>query len=277
MIIRDGNVVEYRKSSNVKLAERLISIAEVGTYETSGGATIDISSGLLSAMSKTIYLSNKLKPISGEINPEIVVMNQNTVDAAKQWKDSNVAILNFSSAYHPGGGFRSGAVAQEEDICRHSLLYSCLAPMKDYYADNFACGNPIYTDGIIYSPNVPFIVSDGKFIDPYYASVISCAAPNVTQLFTSDETYTDQDLKKVLVKRAEKILRVLATNGHKNIVLGAWGCGVFGNSPKMVAKAWKEALSKVRAFEKVKFAILDKSKTLDTLNAFNKEFNQSES
>jgi len=38
------------------------------------------------------------------------------------------------------------------------------------------------------------------------------------------------------------VLRVMAAQGHRTAVLGAWGCGVFRNDPREVATAFAEWL-----------------------------------
>jgi uncharacterized protein (TIGR02452 family) len=68
--------------------------------------------------------------------------------------------------------------------------------------------------------------------------------------------------------RAERVLRVAAAHGHRTLVLGAWGCGVFANSPAEVASAFRTALTRVSAFERVVFAVLDRTGTGPTYRAF---------
>jgi uncharacterized protein (TIGR02452 family) len=46
-------------------------------------------------------------------------------------------------------------VAQEEDLARCSGLYSCLQSKPLYYNANILKDDSLYTDGMIYSPNVP--------------------------------------------------------------------------------------------------------------------------
>jgi uncharacterized protein (TIGR02452 family) len=61
--------------------------------------------------------------------------------------------------------------------------------------------------------------------------------------------------KKATSKFISKVLR------HK-LILGAYGCGVFGNDPNDVAKCWKELLFDEGYggyFKRVLFVILDKS------------------
>jgi uncharacterized protein (TIGR02452 family) len=64
-------------------------------------------------------------------------------------------------------------------------------------------------------------------------------------------------LLRTLHQRAERILQVANARGHKNIILGAWGCGAFGNDPNIVADVFKSALLHVPYFEHVCFAVYD--------------------
>ena len=49
----------------------------------------------------------------------------------------------------------------------------------------------------------------------------------------------------VLQARARKVLQVAAHQGHRTLVLGAWGCGVFRNDPSVVAEAFAQDTWKV--------------------------------
>ena len=59
-----------------------------------------------------------------------------------------------------------------------------------------------------------------------------------------------------------------AAHGHRQLVLGAWGCGVFANSPAVVAAAFRSALTRVPRFDRVVFAVLDRTGTGPTYRAF---------
>ena len=55
-------------------------------------------------------------------------------------------------------------------------------------------------------------------------------------------------------------LHAAKASGHANLVLGAWGCGAFGNPTAAVASLFREQLMAKTfrgAFERVVFAILD--------------------
>jgi uncharacterized protein (TIGR02452 family) len=54
------------------------------------------------------------------------------------------------------------------------------------------------------------------------------------------------------------VLRAAHAAGCTSIVLGAWGCGVFGNQPPVVAELWSEVLDSLEwrgRFTHVVFAV----------------------
>ena len=90
-----------------------------------------------------------------------------------------------------------------------------------------------------------------------------------------DYNLSQQQIDKVMVNRAEYILKVAVNEGVQNIVLGAWGCGVFGNKPLDVANYFKYLLFEkgyIKCFKNVSFAVYDRIGT--NYNTFLKVFNQ---
>jgi uncharacterized protein (TIGR02452 family) len=71
-----------------------------------------------------------------------------------------------------------------------------------------------------------------------------------------------QRVSDELYKRCKLVLDIAALNGQKNLVLGAFGCGVFGNDPAEVASIWHKLLVEEHMrelFDNVEFAILGKN------------------
>lgn len=169
---------------------------------------------------------------------------------------TNIGILNFASAKRPGGGFLRGRIAQEETLARSSSLYQSLLKCPQYYENPEA---PYYSDRIVYSPNVVFFKNDyGDMIPkPILTSVITCAAPNLTDI----ENIDHNKIRKAFLSRIDSILSLFADKGCKNIILGAWGCGVFKNDPNMVSKYFKYVVAKYYKdkFESINFSIYDPS------------------
>ena len=72
-------------------------------------------------------------------------------------------------------------------------------------------------------------------------------------------------------QRAELVLAAGLAHGIDCLVLGAWGCGVFRNDPKLVATVFADLLRPGKfagAFEQVVFAVFDRSPDAATYQAF---------
>lgn len=73
------------------------------------------------------------------------------------------------------------------------------------------------------------------------------------------EIVATSDKQRTLRRRAELVLAVAAHHGAERLVLGAWGAGVFGNDPEMVARAFADPLrgTFAGAFAEIVFAVPD--------------------
>ena len=148
---------------------------------------------------------------------------------------SNIGILNFASYKHPGGMFLEGSMAQEEALCHESFLYNVLKNHPEYYEHNKKYLNKaLYTNRAIFTPDI-------IFRDQYECGVLTCAAPN----FTTGHRFknvSEAENYDVMCQRADFMLECFAACKCRYIILGAWGCGVFGQKPDEVAKIFKELI-----------------------------------
>lgn len=193
-------------------------------------------------------------------NCTIKVVNEDSFQAGEGY--DRPLIMNFANAECPGGGFRMGATAQEESLCRTSTLYASISSdkAKEMYQYNIRHLNPVNSDYMLLSKDVcVFRDRDCNFIaEPYMVSVITLPAPNKrgAAMFTSQKK-----LDGVMKMRIRMMLRIAAMNQYKTLVLGAWGCGAFGHAPDAVAGYFKEILcgeNYASYFETIMFAILGK-------------------
>lgn len=222
----------------------------------------------------TTTSKNKLKNIK--------VINSSTIDSVidirAQDKESHIVILNFASAKHPGGGFLRGSIAQEESIARSSTMYPCLLTKeKEFYNYNLAIANPLYTDKMIYSPNVLIIKNNkGEVLDePVECSIITSPAVNAT--IAKERGISNKEIDTAMKKRIEKIIELAIIKKADILILGAFGCGVFGNDVDEVAKIFYKTLND--RYEDLKdmeicFSIYDKDNKI--LNKFEKELMKDE-
>lgn len=197
-------------------------------------------------------------PASAGAAPVVTVTGESSLAATARLA-GDVACLVFASARHPGGGFLNGAQAQEESIARGSALYHCLLAARPFYDHHRQSTSLLYTDRVIYSPAVPVFrdARDELLAAPYPVTFLTCAAPNLSAIRTNQPSSADE-VPAVLHRRATRVLRVAAAHGHRRLVLGAWGCGVFGNDPSVVAGAFAAALQSVPHFDEIVFAVLDR-------------------
>ncbi len=206
----------------------------------------------------------------------IIVENISTVDAIRKLileGKEKIGVLNFASAKNPGGGFLNGAKAQEESLAASSTLYRTLIVHEEYYRENRNCNSMIYTNHAIYSPDVVFF-RDGSFrlTEPMKASVLTLPAVNMGQVIQKGEDV--ETARQAMKQRMKLALAIFANEGAENLVLGAYGCGVFRNEPKDVAIWWKELLDTEmgKYFDLVFHAVLDYSREKKCIGAFEEVF-----
>jgi uncharacterized protein (TIGR02452 family) len=216
-------------------------------------------------------------PARENSTPAIEVTRETTAAAARRLVhegEAGVVALNFASAKNPGGGFLGGARAQEEDLARCSALYVCQLQQRGYYDANRASGTVLYTDHLIYSPDVPFFRDDSHALlpAPFLVSLLTSPAPNAGEAWRGGE---GERVHETLVRRARQVLAVAAHHRHRVIVLGAWGCGVFRNDPRAVAEVFAKLVEEppfAGSFARVVFAVYDRSKAQATMRAFEDRF-----
>ena len=190
-------------------------------------------------------------------------------------------VLNFANPVHPGGGVRTGARAQEEDLCRKSSLLLSLesGEAASYYRYNASLKSLMGSDAMILSPDVEIIRDSGGDLmeETVTVSVLTCAAP----VFTFEMRESGREMYLAAVKgRMEGMLAVAAHYGYTDLVLGAWGCGAFGNDARVISDLFFETLRGLRlaglrerdVFSRVDFAVLDRSPEQYNYLAFSRYF-----
>ena len=273
-----------QRDRRVALAQDTLRILQERHYAVDG-KTVDISNELSYTGGNDVFITKEeADRLEKEFIPEpgtgaIELHNESTLAAILRLHGQDAksfGVLNFASAKNPGGGFLSGALAQEESLALSSGLYASQLNHPVYYEINRACKSMMYTDCSIWSPDVVFFRNDdGDLLAcPAKASVLTLPAVNYGQALLKNE---NANQAKSSMKRRMKIaLAIFAAKGCDVIVLGAYGCGVFRNDPVDVAKWWNEFLSEYGGhFRRIVFAVLDRSKTRETILAFERAFSES--
>ena len=245
-------------------------------------------------------------------NTKVIVVYGTSLQVAAKLKGlaGDIGILNSASSRNPGEKFARGTVSQEDCICRASLLHPCLLQFKDL-PDHYVQINSGYPEGsssacAIFAPRVPIYRVDSErcpVLDtPQLCSILSMPAPNAFEVATAaleppkgveDQSMLEKDLSASptssisldesnslqfrqlldrLYDRCFRALCILYENNCRHVVLCAFGCGVHGNDPEMVAEIFKLLLEDrfKGKFETVVFSI-QPSRTYN-FDAFTKVF-----
>jgi uncharacterized protein (TIGR02452 family) len=198
--------------------------------------------------------------------------------------DFHIGILNSASGTKPEK-FLRGTLSQEEGICRATCLYPCLAQYKhrEHYFYNVNA-KPKYQESssscAIFCPKVPVIREDsveGTLLDtPQYVSIVNIPAPNafvlrndgddhnhgpetdnkatVPMAQTPDaadrnESYDKMTIGVAMRDRIHRALSIFAEHQCTDLVLCAFGCGVHGNNPQMIAQVFHTLLTSPDEFQ----------------------------
>jgi uncharacterized protein (TIGR02452 family) len=241
-----------------EIARQTVTITEAGGYLDAAGRWIDVGEVAAAMAGTRHHLPDEpLVPAGDKATPAVEVTAETTLAAARRLGgEGDVAALVFASARNPGGGFLTGAKAQEEGVARASALYACLRTAEPFYTHHRGDPDLRYSDRVIYSPRVPVFRDDsGALLDrPYLVTFLTAAAPNLGAILRNQPDRA-ASVPEVLARRAGRVLAVAAAHGHRTLVLGAWGCGVFRNDPATVAAAFAGALAEVPYFDQVVFAV----------------------
>ncbi len=269
-----------KRIDRAAMARETVAICEAGVYRSPGGRSVSIADALGQAKAGTVLYSPERAPSirtsNGSRAPRFEVRNETAFAALSLLAasaDAHLACLNFASAKNPGGGFLNGSLAQEEALACASGLYPCLLKAPEYYERNRANRSALYLDLAIFSPLVPFFRNDdGNLLEkPVLASVITAPAPNAGAV-ADNEPHNTHLVEATLRRRAELVLGIARAHAVEHLVLGAWGCGVFRNDPRLVARSFKELLQTSGefggAFQSVVFAVYDRAAEQATFRAF---------
>lgn len=256
------------------LGRSAVEAIELGYYLTDDGK-VEWSQAVRAALESKVSIAQETElPRGGSstfAETIVQVANETTLGASKRLVDEGKRplALNFANGSETGGGFLRGATAQEEALCRSSALYATLVddPMYDFHRNRELWSES--SGWAILSPNVPVFRNDSgmELNKPWLLSFITCAAPYapcVGQPRSND----------LLRGRIVRVLSIARAYGYAELVLGAWGCGAFGNDPRQAARDFRNALEGEfnGAFREVVFAITDWSPERRFLGPFRDTF-----
>ncbi|KRM96222.1 hypothetical protein FC19_GL001032 [Liquorilactobacillus aquaticus DSM 21051] len=223
---------------------------------------------------KSELIENMLSetPPLGNGGAEIKVLDENILYRIKKatGHEQRVGVLNFASPTIPGGRFLEGVNAQEQTLCRNSFLYPELLKYRSsYYLENKRFPHHYcYSAKMIFASHIKILhdETEKNFLKgERHVDILSIAAPNVTAMKEAQLVIDQHNVYDNLAKKILQILRQFKLAGDRILILGAFGCGVFGNDPYMVAKIFRSTLARTEfcgCFQTIYFDILDNSTNL---------------
>lgn len=247
---------------NIKIGRQTVSVTSDGQYDVSGKTVylprLDYSDvEVFSPKDGAEILEWDMSSTFTDKICKISVTNEDSFQAARRYVKPFV--MNFANAHNPGGGFIVGANAQEEALCRCSTLYASLSSgkAKKMYTFNNTHPSRVESDYMLLSPNVCVFRNEKCELsdEPFLAAVITIPAPDRhgAAMFASKKMISDTMLRRIRI-----MMRIAARKGYKNLVLGAWGCGAFGNNPDDVSGYFKKVIIDEKygmCFDEICFAV----------------------
>ncbi|EHK26930.1 uncharacterized protein TRIVIDRAFT_34021 [Trichoderma virens Gv29-8] len=203
---------------------------------------------------------------TSSVKISIRVYNEHMVDAAIKLQKrygGRVVVLSNADFRALDGDWGRMTIAQEEDICRRtSLLMSMVykSPSSKIWALNSCEGAGIYVPEVVvfrkYRGSDKLFESDTEPEDLPTVSVIRISAlkdfkvdkekliitDGVSKVTVEKQLYGNTEDRERMKTKMRLSLRIAAVKGHRLLVLGAFGCGTFGNPSDDVAECWLEVL-----------------------------------
>lgn len=151
-----------------------------------------------------------------------------------------VCVVDPASYRTPGGNYLNGGWGTEEQICSESNLFPVLEGLRPMYHDENrqSTHGGLNSDRAVYLRDIMF-TTDGTMKK---RDVLVCAPPNRNFALQNHRSEAECDMD--LSHRIEALMRIAAANEADTLVLGAFGCGFFGNDPEQVAglfRMWLDA------------------------------------
>ncbi len=246
-----------------------------GAYINADGEDVYLEDDQELARANTIvYTPHQMIPAARAKYPVLYgfVHNQTTLTVAhERYKlGYRVVLLNCSTL---ADTLTTSPQLYRESILRSSSLLYCIegAPLLADARDAFR------DDTIVVSPEVPIFRShEGDLLrSPWHADIVTAAPVHAVdvQLYAPSRA---AEIPLAMARRAERLVDAAAATSANVLVLGAWGCGVHGNDPELVATVLRVAFERpaARSFAIVDVAVADTDPVTPLYQTFAKHFHE---
>jgi uncharacterized protein (TIGR02452 family) len=277
-----------RKTYRTTIMNETLETLKNGYYINSKGqkVTLDLQPSIQSLYCEST--SGETRTRDGKYNTQIFLDKKDcltvTHDCIK--RGLNPIVLDAASDNHFGGGYKTGAGAQEENICRRSGLCYSVDPMIGMQTKDFYPLNKQGSHAGLYVSNVPVFRGEEKegypYLDqPFETAVGIFAAYNFNEHHQPKNGIPSQNIRRLIIdqktgkyrlpdpeahetkQKLRNFFHVAQTNRHDSVVLIPWGCGAFCNPPKHICEMAMELITQEfpHSFKEIHFSIIDDHNT----------------
>jgi len=196
-----------------------------------------------------------------------IVKNQDCLYAAEEMNQRglNPIVLDMASDGHFGGGYLTGARAQEEDCCRRTGLSVAVDRQHRLQQHNFYPLSIHSPSAGVYVPHVPVFRAGAdrryQYLNrPFQVAFGIFAALNQPLLNASSGRLRLRPAEATITReKIRTFFEMALLQGHDSVVYGAFGCGAFGNPPDQIAEMVIDVVRNefAHCFKEITVAVLD--------------------
>lgn len=270
-----------RKARCCEVIQEHVAILKQGFYFAPSGERRDIAESVQNSIIATKIYRDGGPPdrkVSRFKSTLLEVRPQNCVTIAYELAiaEEDVNIMNFANADGPGGDYLRSRGSQEEELFRCTALPLVLDKKHhkqklSFYPIDVKAG----AFGGIYTPTLLLLRTGFDSDYRVHEQPMTISVGTFPALKKPNLDYSDPKNPRLqgeqLRQTREKIRTYLKSAydySDKNLVMGAFGCGSFGNPPQHIAEIMMELIETEyqNCFKKIIFAVMKDSEDGDKHN-----------
>lgn len=256
----DPHDVEGQKKYRVEIMNQTIATLSDRGYVNAKGERISLHLDTAKDSIAVVKSSEKqlhMRPYKYQTQIHLDKMDCLYVAEVLVNRGLNPIVLNAASDGHFGGGYKTGARAQEEDLCRRSGLSVVALREKEFYGLSKKWGPAAG----LYIKDVPVFRAGVDQGYAYKDKPFQCAFAIFSAI--NNPRLTDGHLvgkeKAETIEKIRTMLHMAELKGHDSIVLMPFGCGAFRNPPVDISLIMMVVIEKEfpNSFKEIRFAVIE--------------------
>lgn len=261
------NDVAAQQRYRVEVMNQTLRDLRAKSYQSPDGTLHQLDLTRAAQNATLLFTAGNVAQRPGIESTRVIVKNQDCLYAAADLhtRALNPMILDMASDGHFGGGYLSGARAQEEDCCRRSGLCLAADTQHGVQTRNFYPLSGHSAGAGVYVPHVPIFRAGYdkgyQYLNqPFEAAFGIFAGFNNPPLDYSSGHPRLRPAEAAATREKIRCFYEMARQkGHQSVVFGALGCGAFRNPPDHIAEIAIDVITRefAHCFKEVVIAVLD--------------------